>query len=316
MCIAIMNGFKTTLKKDWVRNSWENNGDGAGLLWVNDGKLEIFKEMTTFDTYYNKYIEVRKEFPKSNILLHFRISTHGKINTTNCHPFLVDKTIGFIHNGMIHQVERNTEFSDTYMFNELILKKLPKGFEKNVAMQELLHNYIDSSKLVFLNNKNEPTIINEEAGHWVGDTWFSNSSYKQVNSWVDYGGTKKAKSSVGYGSQSWYGGASFGTSWDKTSAWGGSTMTTQKCSSCDTYLYSDEIIDGVCCDCAEVLAMETLEMSGYNEYSIADDLTTYECQCDGCDEQKVVKWNVQYAASLCKTCENDLALTTQGVYTR
>lgn len=313
MCIAIMNGFKTTLKKEWVRNSWENNGDGAGLLWVNDGKLEIFKEMTTFDTYYNKYIAVRKEFPKSNILLHFRISTHGKINSTNCHPFLVDKTIGFIHNGMIHQVERNTEFSDTYMFNELILKKLPKGFEKNVAMQELLHSYIDSSKLVFLSNKNEPTIINEEAGHWLGDTWFSNSSYKQVNSWVDYGGTKKEKSAVGYASQGWYGGSSYPTSWDKTSTYTSSAkITSHTCTGCKDYLYEDEVLDGICSYCIEEQAIDELE--NVQEYSIADDLSTYECQCDGCDEQKVVKWNVQYAASLCKTCDNDLALATQGVY--
>lgn len=313
MCIAIMNGFKTTLKKEWVRNSWENNGDGAGLLWVNDGKLEIFKEMTTFDTYYNKYIAVRKEFPKSNILLHFRISTHGKINSTNCHPFLVDKTIGFIHNGMIHQVERNTEFSDTYMFNELILKKLPKGFEKNVAMQELLHSYIDSSKLVFLSNKNEPTIINEEAGHWLGDTWFSNSSYKQVNSWVDYGGTKKEKSAVGYASQGWYGGSSYLTSWDKTSTYtSNAKITSHTCTGCKDYLYEDEVLDGICSYCIEEQAIDELEY--VQEYSIADDLSTYECQCDGCNELKPVKWNVQYTASLCKACDNSLVSTTQGVY--
>jgi hypothetical protein len=203
------------------------------------------------------------------------------------------------------------------MFNELILKKLPKGFEKNVAMQELLHSYIDSSKLVFLSNKNEPTIINEEAGHWVGDTWFSNSSYKQVNSWVDYGGTKKEKSAVGYASQGWYGGSSYPTSWDKTSTYTSNgyfadKITSHTCTGCKDYLYEDEVLDGLCSYCIEEAAMHELE--DVKEYSIADDLTTYECQCDGCDQLKITKWNVAYSASLCKTCDDSLVETEKTLY--
>ncbi len=49
MCIAILNTKQTTLKKQLLRNCWENNGDGAGILYINnDNKLEFFKEMNNF----------------------------------------------------------------------------------------------------------------------------------------------------------------------------------------------------------------------------------------------------------------------------
>ena len=307
MCIAIANGRKTTLKKQWIKNSWDNNGDGAGIMWLNkDNKLEFFKELKSFDTYYQKYIEVRQNFPKSNLLLHFRISTHGKINETNCHPFVVSDEVGFIHNGMIHQVERNVDYSDTYMFNELILKKLPKGFQHCEATKELLESYIDSSKLVFLDTNNTFSIVNEQAGHWVNDCWFSNTSYQKVNDWYDFGGKKVKKSTNLYGS-------AYGNEW--SGGWSRSTWQSsinqssgETCQECGVQLLEGEKY--LCQDCHEemMLEWETTQASE-KEYSLDDN--AYLCKCDGCDTYTYTKWNVGYSASLCKSCEYELELLTQ-----
>jgi predicted glutamine amidotransferase len=307
MCIAIANGKKTTLKKEWIKNSWENNGDGAGIMWLNNGKLEYFKELKSFDAYYKKYIDVRRLFPKSNLLLHFRISTHGKINETNCHPFVVSEEVGFIHNGMIHQVERNTEFSDTYMFNELILKKLPKGFQHCVATKELLESYIDSSKLVFLDTDNKFSIVNEQAGHWFNDCWFSNSSYKEVNDWYDFGGKKVKKqttSAYHYGTDSYWSGG-----W---SAYNGNTQTTQStgdiCEECGVNLIEGE--HQFCQDCREEMISEWEHTLAAEEGYTIDD-NAYLCQCDACDTYTYTKWNVSYNASLCKHCEHELEVEAE-----
>jgi hypothetical protein len=212
MCIAILNTKGTTLKKEILRNCWENNGDGAGMLYIDDDKkLSVFKEMTSFENFYKNYIDIKSKYGKRNIVLHFRISTHGKINETNCHPFLVSEDVGFVHNGMIYNVPRSNDFSDTYMFNESVLKNLKDGFEYNEIMLEMIEEFIGAgSKLVFLNSENDYAIVNEKAGHWHLGCWFSNTSYQQVNSWVDFGGIRKAKTSGSSGFRSSWG---YGYGW-------------------------------------------------------------------------------------------------------
>jgi len=195
MCIAILNPNNVILEKETLKNCWENNGDGAGLLWVDNGKLKSYKAMVDFEKLYNKYLEIRKSryTKESQVVIHFRISTHGKINRTNCHPFIVNNEIGFVHNGIINKVERSIDFSDTYMFNEVVLKCLPEDFYKQQVYHDLLESYIGGSKLLFLNTKNDAYIINESMGVWDMGCWFSNTTYK-YSKYVDMGGVKVLKS--------------------------------------------------------------------------------------------------------------------------
>lgn len=204
MCIAILNTPKQILSKETLNNCWINNGDGAGMLYIQDGKLTVFKELDSFKKYYNHYKDAKKKNKKSWFVLHFRISTHGKVNETNCHPFLVNDSLGFVHNGMIYGLERSTELSDTYLFNQTILKGLPQGFEHNEAIKNLLDSFIDGSKLIFLNDKNEWSIVNESAGHWADGNWFSNRTYEKVNEYIDYGGKKLKRGNYKFDSLSTY----------------------------------------------------------------------------------------------------------------
>lgn len=320
MCIAILNTKGTTLKKEVLRNCWENNGDGAGILYINnDKKLSVFKEMTSFDNFYNNYSEIKSKYGKRNIVLHFRISTHGRVNETNCHPFLVDDSIGFVHNGMIYDVPTSTEFSDTYMFNQTILKNLKEGFEYNETMLEMIDAFIGSgSKLVFLNDNNDYFIVNEKAGHWHLGCWFSNTSYQQVNSWVDYGGVKKSK--VGYSGAYW-GYGSWGA--DSKDTWGSKygsfsedyipgTVQTAKsdrddafCMNCDCRLYGiNELNNGVCNWCvedfnAEQMALEEEEKISMQTYGVGD--------CEFCeDKTKVGIMRDALNTWVCKDCYREL----------
>jgi hypothetical protein len=285
MCIAILNTKQTTLKKQLLRNCWENNGDGAGILYINnDNKLEFFKEMNNFDTFYDKYIDVRKKYGKRNMVLHFRISTHGKVNTTNCHPFLVNDSLGFVHNGMIYDVPTSTEFSDTYMFNETVLKNFKEGFEHNETIMEMLEVFIGSgSKLVFLNDDDDYFIVNEKAGHWNLGCWFSNSSYKQVNDWVDFGGIKKKKiqaNTKAYDTPlSW-------SAWDMDGREYTSQVGSRFCECCDTVLRTDEEIDGGIC-----------------EWCVEDSMYDQECDCcQGSNGKYRYKWE----AYVCDDCNKAL----------
>ena len=178
MCIAILN-TKGTISKSEFKTCWNNNPDGSGLAWNEGGKLRIFKEMKDVHNLYQKYKNIRQQYPAINILIHFRIATHGKVNETNCHPFKVSKDLVFIHNGMITGagLPKSNDFSDTYLFNQLILQKLPKDFTRNEAILNLIAQYIDYSKLIFLDSADNWTIVNEDLGKWDGDNWYSNDSY-------------------------------------------------------------------------------------------------------------------------------------------
>ena len=290
MCIAILNTKGTTLKKQLLKNSWDNNGDGAGMLYIdNDNKLQVFKEMTDFNLFYNKYIDIRKNFGKRNIVLHFRISTHGRVNETNCHPFLVSDNIGFVHNGMIYDVPTSTEFSDTYMFNESILKNFKDGFEYNETILDMLDLYIgQGNKLIFLNDNDDYFIVNQEAGHWNMGCWFSNSSYKQVNDWYDFGGIKKQKTTA----------KATTPTFDRTFHWTGnddayvSSEHCEYCVNCDMMLYGvKELQDSMCAWCKD-------EENYSEELSNAD-------ECYSC-EGNVGKYNPYWNEILCEPCTKDL----------
>lgn len=191
MCIAILNTKKAgRLPKKQIQNSWDNNDMGAGLLWNKAGKLSVFKTYD-YEDYIEKYNELRDDKSIGNIVLHFRIATSGYNGEHNLHPFLTNDGLGFVHNGVIKGLG-NKSFSDTYEFNDM-LKKFSHNFLTCDMTKYFISEYIGYSKLVFLDNKDKYTIINEELGKWTSGNWYSNDSYKEYKPYVYYGNQKVAK---------------------------------------------------------------------------------------------------------------------------
>lgn len=189
MCIAILN-TKGQIKDKYIKNSWDNNDQGAGLLWNENGKLNTFKTYE-YNTFLNKYKELRNKNQVNKIVLHFRIATSGHEKYINLHPFTVNNSLGFVHNGIINGLG-DQKYSDTYYFNEM-LKQLPSDFIYNETQKEFISSYIGYSKLIFLHGDDNHTIINEHLGHWNGDNWYSNDSYKQANNFYYFGNEKVNK---------------------------------------------------------------------------------------------------------------------------
>ena len=194
MCIAILNTKKAgRLPKSHIKNSWDNNDMGAGLLWNAKNKLNVFKTYD-YDEYIDKYNELRDDKEIGNIVLHFRIATSGYKGEHNLHPFLVNDKLGFVHNGVIKGLG-NKQFSDTYEFNDM-LKKFNHNFTDCTMTKYFISEYIGYSKLIFLSIDDKYTIINEELGKWTDGNWYSNDSYKQYNDFKYYGNTKVSNTKV------------------------------------------------------------------------------------------------------------------------
>ena len=212
MCIAILNTKKAgRLPKSHIKNSWDNNDMGAGLLWNQGNKLNVFKTYD-YDEYIDKYNEIRDNKDVGNIVLHFRIATSGYKGEHNLHPFLVNDKLGFVHNGVIKGLG-NKQFSDTYEFNDM-LKKFKHNFLACDMTKYFISEYIGYSKLLFLDADDRYTIINEELGKWADGNWYSNDSYKQYNDYKYYGNTKVYNTpSMGSKLDAW------DNDWDNPNSW-------------------------------------------------------------------------------------------------
>jgi hypothetical protein len=190
MCIIAAIPNHKTISKETLQRCWDNNPHGGGFTYTDGKKVHVMKEMISFKQYWRKFTQKREEFPLSSFICHFRISTHGKINEENCHPFKVNDELSFCHNGVIRNSPLSEDYSDTVMFNVTILKNLPEDFIYNKATKTLIREYIGGgSKLSFLTWNNELHFINEEAGTWDDGIWYSNNGYKSFG-YFDRGGVK------------------------------------------------------------------------------------------------------------------------------
>lgn len=187
-----------TLSEKEFENCWESNSDGGGysictpkgLLTRKSTKLDEFKEMWKKDS-----IEYGSQYSR---LIHFRNSTGGLKTEFNCHPFAVRKGLVMAHNGVINIEipEGEKDKSDTHVFVDHVLKKLPRWWDKNDAMVRLISRYIGGgSKLAFLDDTGEFMIFNKSAGVTDNNRWFSNDMYK----------SKRVVTSSYSGSSSYYG---------------------------------------------------------------------------------------------------------------
>jgi hypothetical protein len=200
MCIAIYKPENKIISKATLQECYSSNPDGAGFMFADDKQLNIEKGFFNFDSFYNAY----KQHQDKKVVIHFRIKTHGEINKTNCHPFAVNSSLAFVHNGIISGLDGDKTLSDTIHFNEQILQPLVNKWGNLALFQDpminLLETRIGYSKLIFLDRHGNHKIMNEHKGEWDNGIWYSNNSYKPyvppvTTSWLNdtynYGNWRK-----------------------------------------------------------------------------------------------------------------------------
>lgn len=272
MCIIVAIKPKEKITKEIIQRCWTNNPHGGGFMYNVKGKIFIYKELSSFKKYWKAFSKARARHSGASFVLHFRISTHGKVDYANIHPFFINTTTAFCHNGIISAAPISAEFSDTYMFNETILKNLPDNWVNDETQNLLVSNYVGAgSKLTFLKSDGEIYFLNEKGGIWEGGIWYSNVGYKKRD-YINYGGlVKSALTSAssmyaaknnefsfgGYGDkydtyEAGYGGnyrSSYKNDYHKE-MYGGDSVNLDTCEYCTLSLNStSEIMNKVCNKC-------------------------------------------------------------------
>jgi predicted glutamine amidotransferase len=199
MCIAILKTKKGIITDNELRNSFNSNPDGAGIAYTVNKKLIIEKGIFDVNEFIIK-VRNAENICDNNMLIHCRIGTSGIKDERNTHPFYVNDNVCLIHNGVLDiEVPKGSDINDTQIFIKKFMKDIKANdLMHNKCVQELIAKTIDTrNKFVLLDNKGYYKIINEKAGHWKNDVWFSNSSYedwgfkrtyitsKPYTSWID-----------------------------------------------------------------------------------------------------------------------------------
>jgi predicted glutamine amidotransferase len=188
MCIILVQPPEVEIPEDHLKNSYSYNEDGIGYMFcTKKGELRIRKGFNDYNSFLLKYYEDWLENSHSHFVLHFRISTSGEIDRSNCHPFSCHKhNAGFCHNGILtHWTSATSKHSDTRRFLYNVLDRMPTGFLDNRGICRLLNQYAfeTSSKFVFLlPEENSVIIMNESSGSWDSGVWYSNSTYQWLYS--------------------------------------------------------------------------------------------------------------------------------------
>ena len=96
MCVAIYKpvGVKTP-SLETLFQCWEANPDGAGFaLPIPDNEKYAFhirKGFMTWEDFVRAFEKFNLADCESDLLIHFRIATHGGISPGNTHPFPITK---------------------------------------------------------------------------------------------------------------------------------------------------------------------------------------------------------------------------------
>lgn len=232
MCIIVSKAKGVAMpSKETLRNCFNRNSDGAGLMYVNNGKVVIKKGFMNFNDFYEYVDKLSRTYDltKKAVVMHFRISTGGNVDAGNCHPYpitsdekrlratMVNTTLGMAHNGIISDYSRKDKIlNDTQCFVRdcvSVLYEYDDEFYYNDRVMNMLKD-VAGSKLCFLD-------VNENI-HYVGDfiedggVLYSNSTYKAYVSYPMYSGYSGYKKKYdSYGSYSYYDyGYGYGSEYD------------------------------------------------------------------------------------------------------
>jgi hypothetical protein len=157
-----------------VERAMESNRDGAGYAYVGHAGLMVYKPFFDARDFHDAYsADHGVHGENSPFLLHFRLATRG-MDDVNAHPHLVcNGQVAVAHNGIL-DVDLVEDESDTVSWLELVAWGRPASQLLGRRFREQMQLRIGGSKMVFLRETGDYSILNEHRGEWADGRWHSN----------------------------------------------------------------------------------------------------------------------------------------------
>jgi hypothetical protein len=225
MCIIAYKPADKEIKEDIIRECFFRNPDGAGITYVENGRIVIQKGIKTADDLVKAVLpHMEKE-----MVIHCRVASRGMVvDDVNCHPFYIKARVdengepafeySVSHNGTL-EWGHTAEKSDTHRFTELFLTPMFEShphvlswewgriaLERTISFGTGLKGRLN--KMVIMVNDLRPEnkkvityILNEFEGEWKGGIWYSNTSWdkntRPVQDWRSEGFFGRGKIGAG-----------------------------------------------------------------------------------------------------------------------
>lgn len=187
MCIiAIKKASVPMFSDQLIRNMYDRNPDGAGIMYRKGNDVHIEKGFFSADKVLEYCHAHAADLADTDVVMHFRIATSGKKDGLGCHPYPVwnknsktscDVKLAMVHNGILdtYGYKGTDEINDTQVFIKELLRKLPHNFLRNQAIMSMIGKTIGTNKLAFLDKDGVTTV-----GEFIEDDGYlySNTSYK------------------------------------------------------------------------------------------------------------------------------------------
>lgn len=198
MCIIVAKEIGYALpKKAILEQCFKRNPHGAGFMYNHNNKVWVEKGFMDFNSFYERLclLDSEVDFSNKGLVMHFRISTSGKIDGGNCHPYPIDldknelrdtifndDNIAMVHNGIIRQYNGIDKlYNDTQLFIQKVVSVIYKhdtSFYKKNEWKHILEE-LAKSKLCFLNSKGQIYTMSGNSDYIIDNgIIYSNDSYK------------------------------------------------------------------------------------------------------------------------------------------
>lgn len=193
MCVIILSKSGKLPDKDKFRIAHENNPDGFGVMWSENGQAKTIHGLFSFDECWET-LESLQDIPWC---MHLRFMTAGRTQLSQCHPFQVsskDQTgrdIWMVHNGTMFWLSQQVKTyggskSDTEVFAEGLREALRRYDEPDKVLfsepvkAKMLKKLESYNKLVFMTDKGHFEIFNEGSGRWLSRNMWSSNTYSFI----------------------------------------------------------------------------------------------------------------------------------------
>lgn len=227
MCLIIHKPAGVSVPEEHIYNAWDNNSDGFGAMWVEDGRVRVTQGIWGYER-IAKFMHAHRN---REIAVHFRYATAGSVTLQNVHPFKVldydrdGEDLWLMHNGTFTFPKPTDGHSDTWLFAQKlrpVLRKVGTAILhdpiKRARMGEEIAKY---NKVLFMSGSGDVMIVNKTSGVEINTAWYSNEyslegGYRDNKDrlWYTRGNSRYNDLDYGYGN---YGSGSGTTSYSK--AW-------------------------------------------------------------------------------------------------
>ena len=184
MCLIITgksSQIRDTLlnTKGMLKDIYTSNSDGIGFMYGTDDGLKVIKHLPKSEADARACI---KRMPKDDrdIAIHFRMTTHGDTDLTNCHPYdVVPGYVAMMHNGVLHTGNKaDTSKSDTWHFiKDYLASPIAEHPDMifNNSFLTMVADFIENNRFVFMNGEGRMSHVNFDQGIEHEGMWFSNT---------------------------------------------------------------------------------------------------------------------------------------------